>query len=164
VLAKCVRGNVHVVDKTVISSGVLHEVAAALSTTLNSCRLFFLKIATWRNYVMELSIVQLRTISRTSRFDDVAKSARFGRGVQIPLDCQRPTGTNSGYRTRLRPNWTGAKPTGASHVPIKPGYDLTGLGRNLLGFPCSYQTRLRPNWTGAKPTGLPMFLSNPVTT
>jgi hypothetical protein len=44
VLAKCVRGNVHVVDKTVISSGaLLHEVAAALSTTLNSWRPFSYK-------------------------------------------------------------------------------------------------------------------------
>jgi hypothetical protein len=74
-----------------------------------------------------------------SRFDDVA----LGRGVQIPLDCQRSTGTDPGYRTRLRRNWTGAKPTGLPMFLGGTGPVGTGTGGV---FTCVF--RFFPSGTG----------------
>jgi hypothetical protein len=64
----------------------------------------------------ELTIVQLRTISRMSRFDDVAKSPSL---AEV---------SKSHWTVRDRLQQT---------LVIEPGYDLTELGRNQLGFPCS---------------------------
>jgi uncharacterized protein (DUF2461 family) len=62
----------------------------------------------------KLTIVQVKTISRMSRFDDVAKSPSL---AEV---------SKSHWTVRDRLEQT---------LVIEPGYDLTGLGRNQLGFP-----------------------------
>ncbi len=105
----------------------LHEVAAALSTTLNSLQVLF---SFTNSHVAKIYLMETDCLSQLERI-----ISRISTLLMMWLNhhlvwprCPNPIGlsvrdrlkTDPGYRTRLRPNWTGAKPY-----------------YYWLGFPCS---------------------------